>query len=267
MIPRWMPDVSDEDRIPTNLRALLILEALAAESGPITPTELGRRIGLPKQTIHRLCATLMEEGYLARGDSEKGLRPGRRARDIAMGILHDNADVVTRRQILKRISGEVHETVNFAAPTADGMTYVDRVETDWAFRIQLPIGAVVPFHCTASGKTYLASLPSSRRKKLVHALTLDQRTPNSKIEPDALLAELSEIASQGYAIDNEELMEGMVALSAPVLDHRGRFIAAIAFHGPTPRLTIDIALSHLETLKQASKDLTAALFVAPEGEE
>ena len=55
-------------------------------------------------------------------------------------------------------------------------------------------------------------------------------------------------------------MEGMVALSAPVLDHRGRFIAAIAFHGPTPRLTVDIALSHLETLKSASRDLTEALF-------
>jgi DNA-binding IclR family transcriptional regulator len=260
MIPKMDAPVSDEERIPTNLRALLILEALAAESGPITPTELGRRIGLPKQTIHRLCATLMEEGYLARGDSEKGLRPGRRARDIAMGILHDNADVVTRRQILKRISAEVQETVNFAAPTADGMTYVDRVETDWAFRIQLPIGAVVPFHCTASGKTYLASLPAARRRKLVHALTLEARSDNSKTDPEELLAELSEIASQGYAIDNEELMEGMVALSAPVLDHRGRFIAAIAFHGPTPRLTVDIALSHLETLKNASRDLTEALF-------
>ncbi len=256
--------MSYEDRIPTNLRALLILEALAAETGPVTPTELGRRIGLPKQTIHRLCATLMEEGYLARGDSEKGLRPGRRARDIAMGILHDNADVVTRRQILKRITNEVQETVNFAAPTADGMTYVDRIETDWAFRIQLPIGAVVPFHCTASGKTYLASLPTGRRRKLVNALTLDARTPNSKVDPEELLDELAQIASQGYAIDDEELMEGMVALSAPVCDHRGRFIAAIAFHGPTPRLTVDIALTHLETLKRASMDLTEALFSVPD---
>lgn len=257
--------MAEEDRIPTNLRALLILEALAAESGPITPTELGRRIGLPKQTIHRLCATLMDEGYLARGDSDKGLRPGRRARDIAMGILHDNADVVTRRQILQRISGHVQETVNFAAPTADGMTYVDRVETDWAFRIQLPIGAVVPFHCTASGKTYLASLPSARRKKLVYALTLEPKSQNSITDPEKLLAELTEIAAQGYATDNEELMEGMVALAAPVLDHRGRYIAAIAFHGPTPRLTIDIALSHLEALKKASRDLTEALFVAQSG--
>jgi len=261
MIPMMDAPVSDEDRIPTNLRALLILEALAAETSPITPTELGRRIGLPKQTIHRLCATLMEEGYLARGDSEKGLRPGRRARDIAMGILHDNADVVTRRQILKRISAEVQETVNFAAPTADGMIYVDRVETDWAFRIQLPIGAVVPFHCTASGKTYLASLPSARRRKLVHAMTLEAKSVNSIIDPDELLAELAEVAAQGYALDREELMEGMVALATPILDHRGRFIAAIAFHGPTPRLTTDIALTHLEMLKKASQDLTEALFI------
>ena len=98
----------------------------------------------------------------------------------------------------------------------------------------------------------------------MNALTLDTRTPNSKVDPEELLDELSQIASQGYAIDDEELMEGMVALSAPVCDHRGRFIAAIAFHGPTPRLTVDIALTHLEALKKASMDLTEALFSAPE---
>ena len=252
--------MSEEDRIPTNLRALLILEAMADTTSPITPTELGRRIGLPKQTIHRLCATLQAEGYLTRGDADKGLIPGRRAREMASGLLHNSVDAQARRQILQRISSSLNETVNFAAPTENGMTYVDRVETDWAFRIQLPIGAVVPFHCTASGKTYLASLPPAQRRKLVGALKLEARTPNSHVTQESLLAELSEIAAQGYSLDREELMEGMVALAAPVHDRKGRFVAAIAFHGPSPRLTIDIALRHLDLLKQASRDLTEVMF-------
>ncbi|MEM7271327.1 MAG: IclR family transcriptional regulator [Pseudomonadota bacterium] len=248
------------DRIPTNLRALLILEALGASEGAVTPAELGRRIGLPKQTIHRLCATLLEEGYLASSDAEKGLRPGRRARDIASGLLHHNADIATRRQILKRIADTTGETVNFAAPKADGMTYVDRVETDWAFRIQLPIGAIVPFQYTASGKTYLASLSAAKRRRLIGTLEFEPRTPNSHQSAESLLDELSQIAEQGFALDNEELMEGMVALAVPVTDPHGRYVAAIAFHGPSQRLSIDSVQEHLDLMKDASAELSDLMF-------
>ena len=89
------------------------------------------------------------------------------------------------------------------------MRYIDRVETGWAFRIQLPIGTLVPFHCTASGKTYIASMPPRERRKFVSALTLDRHTNRTHTDPQALLDEVAEIARQGYAIDDEEMMDGM----------------------------------------------------------
>lgn len=251
---------SDEGRIPTNLRALLILEALSESDAPLSPTEIGRRIGLPKQTAHRLCATLLEEGFLARAQTGKGLRPGRRSRLIANGLAAYGAEISARRQILLRVAAAVQETVNFAAPRDEGMIYVDRVETDWAFRIQLPVGTTVPFHCTASGKTWLASLPPARRVKLVKAMTLKPWTPKSHVSAESLLDELAEIARQGYALDDEELMEGMVALAVPVTDPNGRYAASLAFHGPMPRLTLDICLGHLGALQQAARDLSSVLF-------
>ncbi len=252
--------MADEGRIPTNLRTLLILEVIGRSDTAMTATEINETIGLPKQTIHRLVTMLTHEGFLIREDDGKRFRPSRRLREIGAGVLFASRSYISRHQIMQDVASTVRETVNYVVPEETGMHYLDRVETDWPFRIQLPRGTNVPFHCTASGKTYLASLPVARRKKLVAALALEARSPNSITDPDALLAELSEIASQGYAIDNEELMEGMVALAAPVLDQRGRYIAAIAFHGPTPRLTIDIAKGHLEMLKEASRDLTEALF-------
>lgn len=238
----------------------MILEALAASKEPMTPATLGKALGLPKPTIHRLVTTLLEEGFLAKDQATKGVRPGRRARSMANGLIHNSTDAVIRRQILNQIASDVQETVNFASPTENGMIYVDRVETDWAFRIQLPIGATVPFHRTASGKTYLASLPKPKRLKLVETLDFSEGTANSHKSIGSLLTELREISLNGYAIDNEELLEGMVALAVPVYSQANDFVAAVAFHGPCQRLSIAKLKGHLEAMKATSERLSKLLF-------
>ena len=72
--------MSDAERIPTNLRTLLILEILGAADTALTPTQINQHIDLPKQTVHRLCATLEATGFLVREADGKRLRPSRRAR-------------------------------------------------------------------------------------------------------------------------------------------------------------------------------------------
>ncbi len=123
-----------EDRIPTNLRTLLILEVLGTSDRALSPTEINQSIGLPKQTIHRLCAKLEQEGFLAREEDGKKLRPTRRSRLMASGLLYASRFHIARHQVMQRVADEVGETVNFVVPDSEGMIYVDRVETDWPFR-------------------------------------------------------------------------------------------------------------------------------------
>jgi DNA-binding IclR family transcriptional regulator len=140
------------------------------------------------------------------------------------------------------------------------MSYKDRIETNWAFRIQLPIGSHVPFHCTASGKTFMASLPKAERRRLVNVMKLDRMTANTIVDPDALLAELARVARQGYAIDDEEFMDGMVAIAVPVFDTGGKYAAALAFHGPVQRMSIADAIARADDLRQAARDLETVMF-------
>ncbi|NCX55481.1 MAG: IclR family transcriptional regulator, partial [Rhodobacterales bacterium] len=165
-----------------------------------------------------------------------------------------------RRQILLNIANKVKETVNFVVPEASGMNYIDRVETDWAFRIQLPIGTNVPFHCTASGKCFLASLSPKKRKMMIASMDLKAYTKSTHVREDTLLSELKQIAKQGYALDQEEFMDGMVAIAVPITDYHGRFAAAIAFHGPTQRISIENALARKDILTQAAEELAKSLF-------
>lgn len=248
------------ERIPTNLRTLLILEVLGGREEAMTPTEINVQIGLPKQTVHRLCTTLEAEGFLTREEDGKRFRASRRSRALGAGLVHASWSNIARHQVLRSVADEVKETVNFVVPEENGMRYIDRVETDWSFRIQLPIGTNVPFHCTASGKTYMASLPPRARRGLIEALTLEMRTPTTLIDPDALLAELKQVAKQGYAADNEEFMEGMVALAVPVRDTAGRYVASLAVHGPMMRMSLQDALERLPVLQAGAERLSRSLF-------
>lgn len=253
--------MSQSDRIPTNLRTLLILEILGKSDRAMTATEINHSLGLPKQTVHRLCATLEENGFIARQGKSRRFQVARRLRELGAGLLHNSRDHIARRQILVDVARQIGETVNYVVPEDSGMSYLDRVETDWAFRIQLPIGSNVPFHCTASGKCFLASLAPKSREKFVASLTLDAMTASTHTEPGPLLEELNQIARLGYSLDREEFLDGMVAIAVPIKDPSGRFISALAFHGPTQRMSISYAIDHREVLQTAAKRLSDVLFL------
>ena len=249
-----------DDRIPTNLRTLMILEVLGKNNEAMTATEINASLGLPKQTVHRLCATLEKENFLVRQGNSKRYLPARRLRDLGAGLLYSSRDHIIRRQILKTVAEQVKETVNFAVPEDNGMSYVDRVETDWAFRIQLPIGTNVPFHCTASGKCFLSSLNKRERNGILSSLKLEALTKKTHVTIEALMQELNQIKKQGYALDREEFMEGMIAIAVPIKDKEDRFIGALAFHGPTQRISIENAIARKEILLNASQKLRDHLF-------
>lgn len=250
----------EETRIPTNLRTLLILEVIGRSDRAMTPTEINDQIGLPKQTVHRLVATLEKEGFLAKEIDGKRYRPTRRLRLLGAGLLHVSRFHITRHQILKDVAAQVKEAVNFVVPEETGMHYLDRVDTDWPFRIQLPVGSNVPYHCTASGKTFMASLSKSARKKFVAGLQLEKLTGKTHITPETLLADLAICAKRGYALDNEEFMDGMLAIAVPVKDTAGRFVAALAFHGPSQRLSVEILEEHKGILIKGAETLKTSLF-------
>lgn len=252
--------MTDDSRIPTNLRTLLILEAIGAQTDPMTPAEIGRVIGLPKQTAHRLCNTLLEEGFLVRDERNRGLRPGRRARLLASGVMYSSSSHIARKRVLQDLSDATGETVNYVVPEDRGMAYQDRVETDWPIRIQLPVGSTVPFYCTASGKMYLASLPKAQRRRLVSVMHLEQHTGNTVTGPDDLLKELAETARRGYSLDNGEFFDAMNAIAAPVYDKAGRYCASVAIHAPSQRMPVEKALNYCDELFAACTRLSETLF-------
>lgn len=243
------------DRTPPGLRRLYILEVLTQAGFPMTPTDINEKLGLPKPTLHRLCNELYLDGYLTKDIDGRRYLPGHRLRSIAAGVLSFAPLAQLRHTILKQVSEQVGETCNITLPDSNGMMYLDRVETHWPIRIELPVGGHVPFYCTASGKLYLSTLRRSQQRRLVEGLNLIRHAPNTITDKDELLEALEVTRKNRLGVDNEEFVEGMVAVAVPVENQSGDFVATLAIHAPAQRMSLESAMEHVDLLRNAAKEL------------
>ncbi|MEP1443785.1 MAG: IclR family transcriptional regulator [Hyphomicrobiales bacterium] len=253
--------MNDEQKAqtPTNLRLLYLVEQVAKEGMPMSPSALSAALGLPKPTIHRLLATAEEEGFLQRDLDGRSFGPGVRLRTLSSNTLSSQRVRTERLFIMKWLAEEVGETCNLAAPGRYGMIYLDRVETHWPLRIQLPVGTQVPFHCTASGKMYLASMRLDKLKRLLQSMPLEPKTSSTIVVPELLLEETEKIRKRGYATDDQEFMEGMAAVAVPIRDKQQRLLTTLSLHAPIQRHDLGVLTKSVDVLRTAADRLEAIL--------
>ena len=250
----------ERDKGTSFLRVFGVLEFVINASSPITATQLSRSIGLPVATVHRICKMLVEQRLLQYEIDGKRLIGGPRMFDFATRVLSGSHFDLERRAILEALVNEVGETCNISIPDGTRMIYAERVEAHWPLRVQLSAGAHVPMHCTASGKLYLSQLEPSVADNILTCLELQKHTRRSINSVDKLKTELARIRKRGYATDNEEFIEGLVAVSVPILDSTGRFCAGLAVHGPKMRLSVKSALERLPALRDAAAQISELML-------
>ena len=248
-----------ETQIPTNLRLLLILEEVAKRGVAVKPTDLIEALGLAKPTIHRLLQTAEGEGFLQRDLDGRSYGPGPRLRKLSVNTVSSEHLRTARLAILRGVADEIGETCNLAIPDRENMIYLDRVETKWPLRIQLPIGTQVPFHCTASGKMYLSTLRQNTLDGFLSAGKLNPNTESTITDPEALRVEIINIARRGYSTDDEEFMPGMTAVAVPVLDENNRLVATLSVHAPTQRHDLGSLTQFLSVLQVGATKISGLL--------
>ncbi|MEX0277456.1 MAG: IclR family transcriptional regulator [Ruegeria sp.] len=248
-----------ETQIPTNLRLLLILEEVAKRGVAVKPADLIDALGLAKPTIHRLLQTAETEGFLQRDLDGRSFGPGPRLRRLSVDTVSSEHLRTARLAILRSVADEIGETCNLAIPDREGMIYLDRVETKWPLRIQLPIGTQVPFHCTASGKMYLSTLRQHTLEGFLSARKLNANTNKTITDADALRREIKHIELNGYSTDDEEFMQGMAAVAVPVSDENNRLVATLSVHAPTQRHDLASLTQFLVVLQDGARKLSGLL--------
>jgi DNA-binding IclR family transcriptional regulator len=246
MLPTSAPSPS-----PT-LRAFSVIELIARSQTPLSLDELTQQSGLPKPTVFRILGLLDRAGVIAREVVDKRYGVGPRLARIALQVQLHSPARASRHAILVRLVQQIGETCNFTIRDGDEVVYLDRVETSSPIRLHLEVGSRVPLHCTASGKLFLAQMTPAHVRRLLGDRKLKRYTERTITDVDALAKALRKVRSEGVGTDVGEYLEGSVCLAVPVADRHGRVHAAVALHGPAPRVTLKRALACLPSLRAAA---------------
>jgi DNA-binding IclR family transcriptional regulator len=219
-----------ESLAPAVTRAGAILDLLAENAGEAAgPSELARRLGLPKSSIANICNALAEIGLVRRIGT--GFALGRKLAELGGAYLASVDQVQEFYDASRLLPTGSEETVQLAILDGLEMTYLARHDGRQPVRLTSQIGRRLPATVTATGKAALASLePDDLDRRLAGILTLPTLTPNSLASVGALRADLDEVRRRGYAMDDEETVEGVVCFGVMIPGRRpgeGPYAASI----------------------------------------
>jgi IclR family transcriptional regulator, KDG regulon repressor len=240
-------------------RALGILDLLAGENSELGPSEVSERTGLHKSTVHRLLQVLERHRLIEKLALNGKYRLGLRLFELGSKAMAQ-FDLRERAQpYLKRLVLETGETAHICILDGDRMLSIANVESLRTLRTPSTVGHRTPLHCTSVGKTLLAFVPEDEQIDLINQCELTDYTRHTITKPARLKAELKLIRQRGYALDDEEIEEGLRCVGAPVMDHSGRVVAAMSIAGPAFRLTEDRIPAVARSVIQAASELSVEL--------
>ncbi|THD70397.1 MAG: IclR family transcriptional regulator [Bradyrhizobium sp.] len=237
-----------------------LLEHLIEADRALTLAELVARMDMPKATVHRLLINLEAARLLQRDLTGKRYMPGDRLARFSLRAVVFSARMSPVRAILERLVAEIGESINLGVLDGSSVAYVQRVECNWPLRTHLSAGSRVPLHCTATGKLFLALMPTMRRAALLDEIELKAYSPHTITSRKRLEEELVRIRDERMAVNNEEFMVGATGLSVPLMGIDGEMIAGLALHAPVARLSVKDARAHASTLRRAAEKLARTLL-------
>ncbi len=219
--------------------ALDLLESFTRTEDELGVTVLSKRLGLHKNNVFRLLATLEHRGYIEQNKLSENYRLGPKVLQIGAIFFEQRECRRHARPIIEGLMAATGETAVVAVLRGNKVIYMDSAESNRTVRATSRIGAMLPAHCTAVGKVQLAALPASEIERIYPEAGLTPLTPKSIKTRDALLNELKKIAEKGYAFENEEADLDVRSIAVPVRDFSRKVIGAVAIVAPSHRLTED----------------------------
>jgi IclR family acetate operon transcriptional repressor len=215
-------------------KALDLIELLA-ERGSLSLIELTDLLEQPKSSTYRIVLTLESRGFISRNSEDGKYCLGYKQLMLTRGMLERNTLRGAALQEMKRLSERYGDTVNLGVLVEGDVLYVEIIDSTYPLRMTDTVGSRAPFHATAIGKAITAHMTDEAVRELVREKGLPGATPNTIVSEEKLLLELDQIRRKGYAIDNEEVVEGARCVAAPVFNMYGKPVGAISLSGAIKR--------------------------------
>ena len=238
-------------------RGLAIIRVFSAEKNSLTVSEIAHVSGLTRAAVRRFLLTLAELGYVSMKKNRFELTP--QVLELGYSYLSALSFPEVALSHLERLVAQTAEASEGSILDRGDIVYVVRVPGPALMTISVNIGARRPAHATAMGRVLLANLPPADLDDYLSKTPLRPLLPRTITNPKTLRAELETVRRTGYALVNQELEEGLVAIAAPIRDRSGRTRAAINLSTHVGRKSVDDMRRFVPLLQQTAADIELGL--------
>lgn len=242
--------------------ALDVLEQFNGNVDEIGVTELSKRLKLHKNNVFRLLATLEARGYIEQNKVSENYRLGLKCLQLGQTFIHQMGLLLQARATLEELAKSSKESAFVAIRKGAGIVPLDFVEPARPVRVVSFLGTVLPPHCTAVGKVYLA-FESDGGVSLGNLDPLKRYNDKTITDTRGLAQQVKETGEIGYAIDNGEFINEISSIAVPVRDYTRSLVGALAIVGPSDRLTLEKLRNDISPLiLDSGRDLSRRLGYA-----
>ena len=226
-------------------KAFQVLHAFDGPQRHMTLADIARAANLDRSATQRLVYTLETLGYLRRIAGTRNYGLTSKVLQFSHNFLKANDLIDRASPYLLEISRNLGETTNLHELDGHEVVFVARFPGRHLINIDFVIGSRLPAYFTSSGTSILSVLAEEERLDILKRTTLEPLTPFTLTDPDKLLERVRVAATRGYAVVMNESVMGDISVSAPIIDERGRAVAAVNISVPTTRWTRERAEAEL----------------------
>jgi IclR family acetate operon transcriptional repressor len=240
--------------------AFQVLEAVSRMQ-PVGLSELSRSLGLPKTTVHRSLVTLAEAGWLEADTAVPGRWLVSTRAFVVGSTVAERAGLRTRAlPVMNALNAEIGETIHLMIPNGPEVVLIERIDSTRPVRVFTALGVRAPLHASSNGKAVLAHLPAEEIETYLRS-NIEAVTAHTTTDPERLRAELDLIRRRGYAVNVEELEDGIVSVAASVRPGGGRPIGSLSISAPKVRMPSAVHDEYGARVRRAAAEIAASMPV------
>ncbi|MFI6278243.1 IclR family transcriptional regulator C-terminal domain-containing protein [Streptomyces sp. NPDC050988] len=246
------------ERLEQLERAMAVLETFGHERPALTLSEVAQLTGIARASARRILLTLKALGYVKASGRTFSLTP--KVLNLGWNYFASLGTDEITRELMADLVREIDESCSMVTLDLPDIVYVARVHTRRVMTVGGGIGARLPAHATASGRVLLAALDDEELDAYLAGEPLRAHTPGTLVDPDEFLAELEAVRERGWALVDQELETGLVAVAVPVTGRAGRTTAALSVSSNSARTTVDDLRERcLPPLRKTAEAVSTAL--------
>lgn len=220
-------------------KALDVLQAVGTSPLGINQSDLAKQVPLPRTTLYRIIATLVDRGMIRRDPTKKAYRLGFKYLELVRNAYLVPDLVAAASEELHALRDLTGETSYLAVLDGSHVLSIDRCDGAHTKRSSASLGQAKPVYCTGQGKAILSALDNVQREEILKGVSLASLTPLTITDRRRLQTELHITKARGYALDDEEIRIGVRCVAAPIIDRQGSVRGALSVAGPAYRLTLE----------------------------